>query len=34
MEEIRQHRIMLTQYFIDGILNLDPERKKISAYYR
>ena len=33
MEEIRQHELMLTQYFIDGILNLDPERK-ISAYYR
>ena len=33
MEEIRQHELMLTQYFIDGILNLDPE-EKISAYYR
>ena len=27
MEEIRQHELMLTQYFIDGILNLDPEEK-------
>ena len=27
MEEIRQHELMLTQYFIDGILNLDPEKK-------
>ena len=27
MEEIRQHELMLTQYFMDGILNLDPEEK-------
>ena len=27
MEKIRQHELMLTQYFIDGILNLDPEEK-------
>ena len=27
MEEIRQHELMLTQYFMDGIRNLDPEEK-------
>ena len=27
MTEILSHELMLTQYFIDGILNLDPEEK-------
>ena len=27
IEKIRQHELMLTQYFIDGILDMDPEEK-------
>ena len=27
MEDIREYELMLTQYFIDGILNMDPEEK-------
>ena len=29
IEEIRQHELMLTQYFIDGILEMDPTEKTL-----
>lgn len=29
IKKIRQHELMLTQYFIDGILDMDPDEKKL-----